>query len=98
MTQLNVINNIPNPYKPWSSTKLSAKQFIGRKEELEYFDYMIDEFKKTFRLENVLIIGKKSIGKTSLLEKIEQKLTNSFAVTRYPLSTNETKRPVRFLH
>ena len=96
MSQLDIIRNIPNPYKPWNNTKLSMKQFVGRQEELEFFDYMIDDFEKTSRLQNGLIIGAKSIGKTTLLEKAEQKLTNSFAVVKCQLSMYENIQPVEF--
>ena len=70
-----------NPYKPYNLTNIQAGGFVGRKDELEYIEYGISDFLKENRIdENILIIGEKSIGKSTLLKQFINMLDDNYEV------------------
>ncbi len=91
-----VLRTIANPYKPENEIILSGKQFIGREQELLLIDTLIREYHETGKLENILLVGVKTIGKTVLLEQFEQKLSSSFAIYHKELSKQEPQDITEF--
>lgn len=67
------IREMPNPYFPITS-QLSASEFIGRENEISKFSSILEDYPKTLNLKNVIITGEKSIGKSTLLHRLKQKL------------------------
>ena len=74
------LKKMENPYFPLTS-KLLYHQFIGREAEITKLQNILDEYKKTSNLKNVIISGNKSIGKSSLMNRYKQLLqSNNFIV------------------
>lgn len=96
MIDLELIRNTPNPYKPEAETNLSNAQFIGRIEELNTISTLVDDFQNTGKINNILITGHRSIGKTALLEQYEHRLESIFALYKKKLSLYQTEDILEF--
>ena len=80
------IRERPNPYLP-TTPKIGSREFVGREDEIRKLQSLLDEYKRTLRLRNVIITGEKSIGKSSLLYRYKQILEgNNFIVYEVELS------------
>lgn len=66
------LRELPNPYH--ITTHLDSKQFVGRENEIETFKQILEKYRKTLTLKNVIISGNKSIGKSTLLNRFTQLL------------------------
>ncbi len=90
------IKSISNPYD-YSTHRLNSSQFIGREKHIDNLVLMLEEFKKTSRAKNVLISGDKSIGKSSLLYRFEQKLLDyNFFTYNIELSKDKSSKTDEF--
>ncbi len=65
------IRKLPNPYFPIIH-RLDPKQFIGRETALEKLNAALEEYRKTYKLKNLVVTGEKSIGKSTLLHRYKQ--------------------------
>ena len=82
------IKRIRNPYKPYAKTNLPNGQFIGRTDELEQLEYSIDDYIKMQEMtDNYMIIGEKSVGKSTLLSEYKKKLSGNFEIYSITLSS-----------
>ena len=69
--------SITNPYE-YRTHILDRHSFVGRSDKLEEFNRLFEsEYETTGALNNVLISGEKSIGKSSLLHQYKKHLQNS---------------------
>lgn len=68
------LRKISNPYQ--IMPRLDKKQFVGRENEIEKFKQILEQYRKTAKLRNVIIRGNKSIGKSTLLHRYKQLLEN----------------------
>ncbi len=76
----NRLKKIVNPYE-YDSCKLSQNEFIGREKDVEKLELILNEYIETFKLNNLVINGEKSIGKSTLLNRYEQVLRDYGFVT-----------------
>jgi AAA+ ATPase superfamily predicted ATPase len=68
------LRRLPNPYH--ITSHLYSRQFVGRENEIEKFKQILEKYRKTATLNNVIISGSKSIGKSTLLNRFIQLLEN----------------------
>ncbi|HEU6436664.1 MAG TPA: hypothetical protein VE028_04375 [Nitratidesulfovibrio sp.] len=68
------IRSIANPYE-YSTHLLERNDFIGRDTFLQDFRVHLDEYEKTGRMTNIVLQGERSIGKSSLLHRYKNNLT-----------------------
>jgi len=66
------LRKLSNPYSVTKSPKLSPGQFIGREPEISVFRSILDGYRTSGRIQNVVVTGEKSIGKSSLLNRYKQ--------------------------
>ena len=87
---LDNIKKIPNPYES-ITTNLNQYEFIGRQREIKVLQNILEDYKKTYKLKNILINGEKSIGKSSLMNRYKQILNDyKFEVFEYELPIDPT--------
>lgn len=85
-----VIRNSPNPYLP-ITPRLNSNQFIGRESSLLKIKYILEEYRHSSKLKNVVIYGEKSIGKSTLLNRCRQMLEDyNFIVYECELTRDPT--------
>lgn len=70
----NDLRSVHNPYR--QDVAVNRHNFVGRKEWLEKFNSIITEYKTEGSLENVIVCGEKSIGKSTLLSRFESILAD----------------------
>lgn len=76
------LKNISDPYFP-NTTKLSKKQFVGREVEINLIYKILDDYSKSSTFKNILITGEKSIGKSTLVNRIKQMFEDYNIITYY---------------
>lgn len=84
MPDFELLQIISNPYYPLDDT--TGNKFIGRTDIISKADTMIDEHKAEGNASNLLFIGPKAIGKSSILERIRHNLSSSYQVCQQELS------------
>lgn len=90
------LRDIPNPYQPYSEIK-SESFFIGRKNEIEKIINGLNESIESGINRNFLIIGDKSIGKSSLLHILRQKLLPlKFLTVNFVVNQNKIESSLIF--
>ena len=78
---VNEIKKQTNPYKPYDNTIVKTGYFVGRDYPLEYLKLVLEGSQQTGELnENILIIGEKSVGKSTLLEEIRKILLGNYEI------------------
>lgn len=81
------LRKMANPYS--GSTKLSARQFVGREDAVAALRMVLEEYQKKATLKNILVSGEKAIGKSTLLNRYKQILQDyNFVVHEIELSTD----------
>ena len=76
------LRSMLNPYD-YDNYRLDQKEFVGREEYIENLELIIEDYKKTTKLKNLVINGEKSIGKSTLLNRFDQILRDYNFVTYY---------------
>ena len=71
-----------NPYD-YDNYKLEQNEFVGREGYIENLELILEDYKKTTKLKNIVINGEKSIGKSTLLNRFDQILRDYNFVTYY---------------
>ena len=75
-------NKNKNPYQ-YNYLDMDEKLFLGRERILNKFDKIIEQMEFT---KNYLIVGDKTIGKSSLLRFLEKRFNNYYATVNIELS------------
>jgi hypothetical protein len=83
------MRDIPNPYTATEEIK-HEKMFVGRNKEIDKVLSAVDDYLKSGIKKNFLIIGGKSIGKSSFLNIIKQKLITK-QLLAVPVVINKNK-------
>jgi len=79
------LKEMANPYFPEKS-KLSSRKFVGREDEIIKLKAILEDYKRTSNLRNIIISGEKSIGKSCLLNRYKQILQDyNFVVYDVPM-------------
>ena len=74
------LKEIPNPYQPHNTIK-NEKIFVGRKKEMNQILTATEDFIKTGIKKDFLLYGDKSLGKTSFLQILRNKLSEKGFLT-----------------
>jgi hypothetical protein len=81
------LHKIRNPYR-LDNVRLSSREFVGREQAITEIKGMLANYESTARLQNIVISGEKSFGKTALLQRFNTILIdNNFEVFETDLST-----------
>jgi hypothetical protein len=84
------LRNLSNPYYP-ITPRIKSSEFIGREDALNQLRIILEEYQNTFKLKNMFIIGDKSVGKSTLLNRFQQIFTDyNFFVHEIVLPRNDT--------
>jgi len=90
------LRDIPNPYNATEEIR-NEKYFIGRNKEIEKITSAFDDFTKSGVKKNYLIIGGKSVGKSSFLNILRNKLkTKEFLSVPFIINKNKIITPLIF--
>jgi hypothetical protein len=81
-----------NPYLPITH-RITQYEFVGRQDEIEKLRYILEDYNQSATLKNVVVTGERSIGKSTLLHRFRQILTDyNFMVIEKELPTGVNTR------
>jgi hypothetical protein len=90
---IDTIKGLPNPYLPITH-KVVEKEFVGREGAVDMLRKMLGESESGRRLSNILIIGEKSIGKSTLLNRYREILEDNNFVLYETELTRDTRQTI----
>jgi len=90
------LHEIPNPYKPFDEIK-NEKLFVSRQEEIRKVEEAMETYLTSRVRKNFVVIGDKSLGKSSLLHQLKNKfLARDFLTVIFTLTPKKTETELIF--
>lgn len=95
-TMYKSLHELPNPYKPFDEIK-NEKLFVSRRKEINKVEQAIDNYLSSGVRRNFVVIGDKSLGKSSFLHQLKTKfILKDFLTVYFTLTPKKAETELVF--